>query len=178
MPNGPTQFSKQILKLATGIAVFGGLFIGITSVAAHHSSAVFDHSKTMTIKGIVVELRWVNPHVSLSINGTAKEGEEPALWIMEMPSPGNLVRAGWRRDAVKPGERVEAKFNPLRDAEKRGGALKCLLVIDRGEILVVNFCEQERTPDWQWITSHLWSWLIAIGCLHDCDQWRHTYQGP
>ena len=34
--------------------------------------------------------------------------------------PGNLVRAGgWRRDAVKPGDKVEVAFSPLRDAEKR-----------------------------------------------------------
>src|SRR5215472_817308 len=47
-----------------------------------------------------VELRWVNPHVSLSVNGIVKERAEDgaAVWVMEMTSPGNLVRAGgWRR---------------------------------------------------------------------------------
>jgi hypothetical protein len=57
---------------------------------------MFDHSKTMTINGEVVELRWVNPHVSLSVNGIVKERAEDgaAVWVMEMTSPGNLVRAG------------------------------------------------------------------------------------
>jgi hypothetical protein len=136
---------KQILKVATALALFGSLALGVTSVAAHHSSTMYDHSKTMTIKGVVVELRWVNPHVSLSINGTLNDGEAPELWVMEMTSPGNLVRAGgWRRDAVKPGDRVEVDFSPLRDADKRGGALKRLLVVDSGEVFTANLREQER----------------------------------
>jgi hypothetical protein len=136
---------KQILKVATALALFGGLALGVTSVAAHHSSTMYDHSKTMTIKGVVVELRWVNPHVSLSINGTINDGEAAELWVMEMTSPGNLVRAGgWRRDAVKPGDRVEVDFSPLRDADKRGGALKRLLVVDSGEVFTANLREQER----------------------------------
>jgi hypothetical protein len=135
----------RILKAAAGLALFGSLAIGVTSVAAHHSSAMYDHSKTMTIKGVVVELRWVNPHVSLSINGTVEGSETPELWVMEMTSPGNLVRAGgWRRDAVKPGDRVEVAFSPLREPDKRGGALKRLLIVDTGEVLTANLRDQER----------------------------------
>jgi Family of unknown function (DUF6152) len=106
---------------------------------------MFDHAKTLVINGTVVELRWVNPHVSLSINGVLKEGEEPALWVMEMTSPGNLVRAGgWRRDAVKPGDKVEVAFSPLRDSERKGGALKKLTVLATGEVFTANLREQER----------------------------------
>jgi hypothetical protein len=135
----------QLLKYAGAIAAVGGLAACISSVAAHHSATMFDHAKALTINGTVVELRWVNPHVSLSVNGTINEGEEPAVWVMEMTSPGNLVRAGgWRRDAVKPGERVEVVFSPLRDAEKRGGALKKLTVLATGEVFTANLREQER----------------------------------
>ena len=116
-------------------------------MSAHHSASMFDHAKTMTIDGDVVELRWVNPHVSLSVNGIVKErAEEGAvLWVMEMTSPGNLVRAGgWRRDAVKPGDKVEVQFSPLRDAERKGGALKKLTVASTGEVFTANLREQER----------------------------------
>jgi Family of unknown function (DUF6152) len=136
---------KQVLTSALALAALASLSISLSSVAAHHSTTMFDHSKTMTINGLVVELRWVNPHVSLSVNGTIRDGEEPALWVMEMTSPGNLVRAGgWRRDAVKPGDRVEVAFSPLRDPEKRSGALKRLVVIDTGEVFTANLREQER----------------------------------
>ena len=108
---------------------------------------MFDHSTTLTINGEVVELRWVNPHVSLSVNGVVKERAEdgPAVWVMEMTSPGNLVRAGgWRRDAVKPGEMVEVVFSPLRDSQRKGGALKKLTVVATGEVFTANIREQER----------------------------------
>src|SRR5437016_14617083 len=101
------------LKTILVLAVAGAVAAGVASVSAHHSTTMFDHSKTMTINGEVVELRWVNPHVSLSVNGIIKERAEdgPSVWVMEMTSPGNLVRAGgWRRDAVKPGEKVEVKI--------------------------------------------------------------------
>jgi hypothetical protein len=69
---------------------------------------MFDHSKTMTIKGTVVGLRWTNPHVSLLVNGTSRDDEAPTLWLLEMTSLGNLVRAGgWTGNALKPGDRVE-----------------------------------------------------------------------
>jgi len=136
---------KQLIKSAVSLAVVCGLAAGISSVAAHHSATMFDHAKSLTINGTVVELRWVNPHVSLSINGTIKEGEEPAVWLLEMTSPGNLVRAGgWRRDAVKPGERVEVVFSPLRDSDKKGGALKKVTVLATGEVFTANLREQEK----------------------------------
>jgi hypothetical protein len=136
---------KQLLKTAGAIAAVCGLVTGISSVAAHHSATMFDPAKTLIITGTVVELRWVNPHVSLSINGTIKEGDEPALWLLEMTSPGNLVRAGgWRRDAVKPGDRVEATISPLRDSDKKGGSLKKLLVIATGEVFTGNIRDQEK----------------------------------
>jgi c(7)-type cytochrome triheme protein len=98
---------RQLIKAVGAIAALGVIAVGISTVAAHHSTTMFDHSKTMTIKGTVVELRWVNPHVTLSVNGIVKEGEAPAEWLMEMTSPGNLVRAGgWSRNAVKAGEKV------------------------------------------------------------------------
>src|ERR1700743_2077400 len=116
---------KLHLKWALAAATLCGVAAGITTVAAHHSTTMFDHSKTLTIKGTVVELRWVNPHVSLSVDGTIKDGEGSGVWVMEMTSPCNLVRAGgWTRNAVKPGDKVEVDFSPLRDASLKGGALK------------------------------------------------------
>jgi hypothetical protein len=96
---------------------------------------MFDHAGRSRSRARWEELRWVNPHVSLSVNGTIKEGEEPALWVLEMTSPGNLVRAGgWSRNAVKPGDRVEVVMSPLRDADKKGGALKKLRCSETGQV--------------------------------------------
>jgi hypothetical protein len=135
---------KQLVKPGLALAALCGIAVGISSVAAHHSTTMFDHSKTLTIDGTVVELRWVNPHVSLSVNGTLKGSEEAAVWVMEMTSPGNLVRAGgWTRNAVKPGEKVEVDFSPLRDASLKGGALKKVTVLATGQVLTANLRAQE-----------------------------------
>lgn len=136
----------QCISRMIGILGFAGALTLGASVYAHHSTTMFDNTKTMTINGAVVELRWVNPHVSLSVEGIVKEREAdgPQLWVMEMTSPGNLVRAGgWRRDAVKPGEKVEVQFSPLRDAGLRGGALKKLTVLASGEVFTANIRAQE-----------------------------------
>ena len=129
------------------VAVTAVAAAGISQSAAHHSGAMFDQMRSEVLKGKVVELRWVNPHVSLSVNGVVKERAEdgPAVWVMEMTSPGNLVRAGgWRRDAVKPGEKVEVVFSPLRDSASKGGTLKKLTVVATGEVFTANIREQER----------------------------------
>jgi hypothetical protein len=136
---------RQLINAVGALVAVWLLAAGISSVSAHHSSTMFDHSKTVTIKGTIVELRWVNPHVTITINGTVNADEAPADWLMEMTSPGNLVRAGgWRRDAVKPGDLVEIVFSPLRDADKKGGALKKLTVLSTGEVFTANIREQEK----------------------------------
>ena len=135
---------KRLFRSALALTALVGVAAGISSVAAHHSTTMFDHSKTMTINGTVVELRWVNPHVSLSVDGKLKDSEESGVWVMEMTSPGNLVRAGgWTRNAVKPGEKVEVDFSPLRDTSLKGGALKKLTIVDSGQVLTANIRAQE-----------------------------------
>ena len=52
---------RQFIKSAGAIAVLGVLALGISSVAAHHSTTMFDHSKTITIKGTVVEVTLGQP---------------------------------------------------------------------------------------------------------------------
>jgi Family of unknown function (DUF6152) len=116
----------------------------IYSAAAHHSTTMFDHSRTLTLKGVVIELRWTNPHVTLLVKGTVAEGEEPSEWLLEMTSPGNLVRAGgWSRNAVKPGDEVVVEMSPLRDADKHGGALKKVTLAATGQSFTANLRAQE-----------------------------------
>jgi uncharacterized protein DUF6152 len=128
-----------------GLVAALALVVGVRSVAAHHSTTMFDHSKTVTLTGTVVELHWVNPHVSILVHGTVKDGDAPSDWLLEMTSPGNLVRAGgWSRTAVKPGDKVVIEMSPLRDPDKQGGALKKLTMVDSGLVLTANIRAQEQ----------------------------------
>jgi uncharacterized protein DUF6152 len=138
-----TVMNRRLLMFGLTVAAFG-VALGIHSVAAHHSTTMFDHSKSLTITGTVVEVHWVNPHVSILINGAVKDGDQPSDWLMEMTSPGNLVRAGgWSRTAVKPGDKVIVEFSPLRDPDRQGGALKKLTLVDSGVVLTANIRAQE-----------------------------------
>jgi hypothetical protein len=131
-------------RLTAALAVAFCLAAGTYSAIAHHSTTMFDHSKTLTLTGTVVELRWTNPHVTLLVKGTVEKDEEPSEWLLEMTSPGNLVRAGgWTRSAVKPGDQVVVEMSPLRDADKHGGALKKMTVVATGQVFTANLRAQE-----------------------------------
>ena len=94
-------------------------FIFSMQASAHHSTTMFDREKVLTISGTVKEVQWTNPHVAIFVFGTINDGDTPALWLMEMTSPGNLVRAGgWSRNAVKAGDKVVVDFSPLRNGAK------------------------------------------------------------
>lgn len=124
-------------------SAFAGL-IAAYPASAHHSTTMFDHARVVTIAGTVKEVHWTNPHVAIYVFGTSKEISEPTMWLMEMTSPGNLVRAGgWTRTAVKPGDKVTVDFAPLRDG-KRGGALKKITLADSGRFYTADIRAQER----------------------------------
>jgi hypothetical protein len=136
---------RNIMKSIGAFAVFAVVAAGVSQVAAHHSASMFDFTKTQTLKGKVVELRWVNPHVTLTLTGSLTADEAPGEWLMETTSPGNLVRVGgWRRDIVKPGDEVEVVFNPLREPDKKMGLMRQLTTLANGEVFAANIRDQEK----------------------------------
>ena len=136
---------NRYLAMIGALAIALGLISNASLVVAHHSGTMYDRSKTMTILGTVLELRWGNPHVSVLIKGIADGGKtEAEEWLMEMTSPGNLVRAGgWSRDAVKAGDEVIVEFYPLRDTSLRGGALKKVTIVATGKVYTADIRMQE-----------------------------------
>lgn len=136
----PTRSSRS-LALAAALGV-GALTLTGT-VRAHHSFAMFDFSKTVTVKGTVKEFRWTNPHVVLIVTAAAQGADPGQDWTMELTSPGNLTRIGWTRHSFNPGDRVDLKFNPLRDG-KHGGAFAEATLLDTGKVLTSNLREAEK----------------------------------
>ena len=135
---------KRTVVALGALAAASGLLVSVPLVSAHHSTTMFEHSKTLTIKGKVVELRWVNPHVSLTVKGLVGDGKVEEEWVMEMTSPGNLVRAGgWSRNVVKAGDDVSVDFSPHRDTNQLGGALKKVTLLATGKFYTANLRAQE-----------------------------------
>jgi hypothetical protein len=105
------------LMLAAGLAAAGAL-----PAMAHHSFAMFDNSKTMTLDGTVKEFEWVNPHSWLHIVVVNASGT-PEEWAFEMGSPGQLTTQGWKKDTVKVGDKISVSFSPMKDGS-HGGSQK------------------------------------------------------
>lgn len=86
---------------------------------AHHSYAMFDRSKTVTLTGVIRQFQWTNPHswIQLTVPGDAGTDE----WSIEMGSPFELLRVGWTATTVKAGEKVTIQIHPVKDGTKGGG---------------------------------------------------------
>ena len=90
--------------------------LAMTSVAAHHSPAAFDRTKEVKLAGTVKEFRWQNPHSWIEIIVPNDRGEG-VLWSVELTSPTYLVRAGWKSNTIKAGDKVTIVGNPVRSGE-------------------------------------------------------------
>ncbi|MEJ0039768.1 MAG: DUF6152 family protein [Gammaproteobacteria bacterium] len=101
-------------------AAFTALVVTFSAPAfVHHSGAMFEAEKTITIIGTVTEFTWTNPHASFRVDVPNAEGKLES-WAIEMNSPNNLVHSGWKRTSIKPGDKVTVKINPLRDGRPGG----------------------------------------------------------
>ena len=87
---------------------------------AHHSFAMFDSRSEVTLTGTVREFQWTNPHSWLQLE--VERGSSTVEYSIELGSPNSMSRRGWRRTTFKPGDRVTAVVNPMRDGS-RGGSL-------------------------------------------------------
>lgn len=100
-----------------------GLLFGYP-VLAHHSAAIFDHEKRVTLSGTVKEFQFTNPHCWIQLLVSAGDGT--AEWSIEMSSPAHLMRAGWKRNTLKPGDKVTVVVNPLREGANGGGFVSAI----------------------------------------------------
>jgi hypothetical protein len=111
------------------------LLIGCGLAFAHHSSVMFDNQKEITVKGIVKEFNFENPHVSIMISVTDEKGVTKD-WSFEAASVRGMAQAGWRRSTLKPGDSVTITGHPLRDG--RPGAQLVQAVLGDGTVLKSN----------------------------------------
>lgn len=101
------------ISLAASLIAAAGL------ASAHHSGAMFDSTKTTVLNGTVTEFNWVNPHSSIKMEVNGADGK-PVIWAIEMNTPQNLVREGWKRTTIKSGDKVAVTVRPLRDGKPGG----------------------------------------------------------
>jgi ABC-type glycerol-3-phosphate transport system substrate-binding protein len=125
--------------------------IGIALVAAtltatatgHHSTAEFDYTKQLTIKGTVKELQWTNPHSFVQVIVEDK-GKEPVEWSVEIGSPSINTALGWKKTSVKRGDVVTLLLSPARNGSPYGTLRK--LTFEDGRELIGVAGRTRSTP--------------------------------
>lgn len=106
-----------------GFVFFVSFVFFVVPVFAHHSFAMFDYNKDVTIVGEVKELQWVNPHIHLIVNVPDGKGGM-VEWDIEGGTPGNLRRNGWSGTVVKPGDKVSVVIHPMKNGTNGGQLVK------------------------------------------------------
>ncbi len=116
------------LRRALCSLAVGALFAAPAAAWAHHSFAMFDQTKQVTVAGTVKDFEWTNPHAFIEV-----EDAQGKTWGVELNSPNNLVRQGWKRTILKAGDKISVTLNPLRDG--RPGGLFNAVTLSTGQVL-------------------------------------------
>ena len=110
------------LAAAVALALPGG------QAGAHHSFAMFDLQKQVTVSGTVRQFQWTNPHAYIQLVAKDASGND-VEWSMEMGAPMYLYARGWRPGTLKAGQRITVTLNPLRNG-KPGGVVRDVTTAD------------------------------------------------
>ena len=104
------------LSTLTALAVAAAV---AAPVRAHHSFAMFDNEKNITLEGTIREFQWTNPHTWTQVlvkDASRKEVE----WSIEGGSPNSLTRSGWKRSSIKAGDKAILVIHPLKNGSPGG----------------------------------------------------------
>jgi hypothetical protein len=123
-------------RVWTGLLVWAAAaMLGDGAAQAHHSFAMFDTSKCLTLTGTVRKFEWGFPHTWIWINVPNKTGAVDA-WGFEGEPPADLSRWGWRKNTLKKGDKVTVKYSPMR-GDKKAGAFNSVTLAD-GRVMPGN----------------------------------------
>jgi hypothetical protein len=111
------QASKRFGAVLAALAACG--IAG--SAWSHHSNAMFDETKVVTLEGTVRDFQWTNPHTWIQLR--VMENGQEVEYSIEGRSPNALARIGWKRNTLKPDEKVKVTMNPLKSGERSGNVL-------------------------------------------------------
>lgn len=101
-------------RLSSLLAIAGISLVLAPAAWAHHSQSEFDFRSNVDVEGKVSKLEWRSPHARLYVDVVNDKGET-VTWNFELPSPNTLMRRGWKRDSLKPGDHVKVNGAPARN---------------------------------------------------------------
>lgn len=125
--------------------IFSAALLPAAPAVAHHSYAIYDNDKTLTLAATVEDFRWANPHTVLELVAVPNGGEAQIRWTIESSSPGILRRFGWTGRSVRRGDRVRVEFSPMRDGS-HAGRLHTLTLVESGKVLRTKLSPPATRP--------------------------------
>jgi hypothetical protein len=108
------------------LGVIAALFAVAGPAMAHHSFAMFDRDRKVTLSGVVKDWQWVNPHTWLQLTVTDAAGHA-VEWSIEGRSPNVLERRGWKHSIIAPGDKITVVIYPLKSGEAGGAFVRLIL---------------------------------------------------
>ena len=109
------------------VAVLAVLWaLGANALTAHHSFAMFDTAKPLTLTGVVTAFEWTNPHAYIEMDVT-QEGGATKHWSVEMGSPSIIMQSGWKFRDLKRGDKITVSISPLKSGDPGGLLIQATL---------------------------------------------------
>ncbi len=111
------------MKSISTLSVTAVLALSCSVADAHHSFAMFDLGKDVTVEAVIKEVQFTNPHVWLQILVKDDKNVETE-WSIESGAPGMMLRNGWKPSTLKPGDKVTLTMHPLRNGSPGGSLVR------------------------------------------------------
>ena len=130
------------LMIRAGALLLAGAAVAIPAIAHHSFAAEYDADRPITLTGTVTLLEWTTPHARLYIDAPGDDGET-INWDLELGPPTALMRQGWRRDSLVPGQVVTVEGFRHRDRSDVANARSVTLDDGRRVFAGSSFDTQE-----------------------------------
>ncbi|MBF8301120.1 MAG: hypothetical protein HW394_1490 [Acidobacteria bacterium] len=131
------------IKIAVVLVGVALLLAGRPVVAHHAFAAEFDAAKPVKLTGAVTKIDWTNPHAWIYIDAKDETGTV-GNWGFELGSPNGLMRTGWRRTTLKPGDQVTIEGSRAKNGSLRA-SVQTVIVTSTGQKLFSG-TNQEQQP--------------------------------
>jgi hypothetical protein len=105
------------------VGSFALLLSAIPALAHHTIAAEFDTRDTVTLKGVLTNIEWINPHIYFYLDAQDDSGKV-TKWGMESYPTGFFHRAGITRDLFKTGDTITVVLYRPKDGTRNLGYLK------------------------------------------------------
>jgi hypothetical protein len=134
------------LRIARAMSLALGIAAALPTAFGHHSfAAQYDAAKPITLTGKVTKVDWTNPHVYVWVDAPDPKTDKVVNWGLEMGGVNALIRLGWTRDSLKPGEEITAEGSLAKDGSYLANA-KSIVLTSTGRRMFAGSSADNEAP--------------------------------